>query len=434
VQSYGLTLQSHFAGADLTSVTGYNVNTFQYYPDATTLFGSTALKYYGTPYAEGLSPGDTHRVTQELRLSGTASAAFDWQIGGFYSHEKSSYPANYDAVTALTGASIGQFLHYTQSDTFEEYAAFLNFTWHATDRFDLQLGGRESHVDFNGSPRPEVGLYYTDVAHLPSPTVIAGADETGTVFTYAVTPTYKLSRDFMVYARVASGYRPGGANTTTGAPMTYGPDKTTNYELGTKAQFFDDKLSIDTSVYYIDWNDIQIQLRTPLNFSYSGNGGKAKSEGVEFSTTLRPLPDTTIAAWVSYDDARLTQDFANSPTYGLSGNVLPNTPEYSANISADQSFPFGQGWAGFVGAVASYVGDRTGPFQPKTAPTRQDFPAYTTVDVHGGVSYGSWKLSAYANNVGNTRGLIGGGLGYYEPTTFIYIPPRTYGVNVIAKF
>jgi len=434
VQSYGLTLKADFGDIDLTSVSGYSINTFRYFPDATTIFGSVAQKYYGTANAIGISPGDTHRVTQELRLSGKLSQGFDWLLGGFYSHERSSYPANYFAIIGATGQYLGQFLHYDQSNTFEEYAAFVNLTYHVTERFDIQLGGRESYADFNGSPRKEVGLYYTAVAHLPSPTIIPGADERGTVFTYAVTPTFKLSRDFMVYARVASGYRPGGANTTTGAPMSYAPDKTRNYEVGTKADFLDNTLSIDTSVYYIDWSDIQIQLRTPLGFAYSGNGGKAKSEGVEFSATLRPLADTTIAAWVSYDDARLTQDFVNSPTFGLKGNVIPNTPEYSGNISADQSLPLWHDWTGFIGGVVSYVGDRTGPFQPKTAPQRQDFPSYTTVDLHTGVTYGTWKFSVYANNLGNTRALIGGGLGYYEPATRIYIPPRTYGVSVITKF
>ena len=201
-----------------------------------------------------------------------------------------------------------------------------------------------------------------------------------------------------------------------------------------KGELLNRRLTLDGSYYYINWKDIQIQLLTPAGFAYSGNGGRAKSEGVEFATTVRPLPDTTLSAWISYDDARLTQDFLNSPTYGLAGNVLPNTPETSGNLSLDQKLSFGNDLTGFFGGVVSYVGDRIGPFQPKTAPNRQEFPAYTKVDLHAGVTYGTWTFSTYASNVANTRGLIGGGIGYYEPNLRIYIPPRTVGVNARKLF
>src|SRR5689334_8444913 len=76
--------------------------------------------------------------------------------------------------------------------------------------------------------------------------------------TYMVTPSYKISRDLMVYARVATGYRPGTLNSIyLGVPPSSQPDKTANYDLGLKGSFLDSRLSLDVSAYYIDWKNIQ---------------------------------------------------------------------------------------------------------------------------------------------------------------------------------
>ena len=67
----------------------------------------------------------------------------------------------------------------------------------------------------------------------------------------------------MAYARVASGYRPGGPNISgIGVPAQYQPDKTKNYEMGLKGDMLGRTLSIDASVYYIDWSNIQVRLIT----------------------------------------------------------------------------------------------------------------------------------------------------------------------------
>ena len=57
------------------------------------------------------------------------------------------------------------------------------------------------------------------------------------MFTYSVAPRYELNDHRLVYARVATGYRPGGPNVIpTGAGRarreTYEADRLTNYEVG----------------------------------------------------------------------------------------------------------------------------------------------------------------------------------------------------------
>jgi outer membrane receptor protein involved in Fe transport len=243
----------------------------------------------------------------------------------------------------------------------------------------------------------------------------------------------------MVYARLASGYRPGGPNATVpGLPPKYDPDKTFNYEIGAKADFWDHKLSVDSSIYYIDWKDIQIFLLNPLTGQgYTANGSRAKSQGLELSAELKPLTGVKIAGWVAWNDAELTAALPADTTAAAGpGDRLPYSSRFSANVSFEQSFPLASHLTGFGGVAASYVGDRQGEFASiyATTPERQDLPAYTKLDLRAGARYDAWTLDLYVNNVTDRRGLLSGGLGSSPPFAFILLQPRTVGFSVSEKF
>jgi outer membrane receptor protein involved in Fe transport len=244
----------------------------------------------------------------------------------------------------------------------------------------------------------------------------------------------------MIYARFASGYRPGNANlyAGTGTPPHYDPDKTQNYEIGAKGDFFDHKLSVDASVYYIDWKHIQLNLlNEQTQLGYIGNGGNAKSQGVELSIESRPMRGLTISAWATYDDAVLTQDLpANSAVYGLAGYRLPYSSRISGSLSVQDDFPLAENFTGFVGATVSYVGNREGEFNapPPTPPERQYYSPYARTDLRLGGRYDSWTLNVFANNVMDKRGVVGGGLYLTPPFAFTYIQPRTIGMSLSKSF
>jgi len=87
---------------------------------------------------------------------------------------------------------------------------------------------------------------------------------------------------------------------------------------------------------------------------------------------------------------------------------------------------------GFVGGAVSYVGDREGNFN--NSALRQDYPAYSKVDLRAGIKRDSWTINAYATNVTNRLGVINGGVGYIPPYAFVYIQPRAVGLNVSKAF
>jgi outer membrane receptor protein involved in Fe transport len=221
-------------------------------------------------------------------------------------------------------------------------------------------------------------------------------------------------------------------------PREYGPDKTENYELGLKGDFIDHKLSIDGSVYYVDWKDIQLSVYDPENFqSYNANASRAKSQGVELSVESRPITGLTVSAWVDFADAVLTAGFpANDYSYGASGNRLPYSSRFSGNLSLDEEFPLSGRATGFVGGGVSYVGNREGVFTspPPAVPPRQFYPAYAKTDLRGGVKYDSWTLNAFVTNVTDKRGVLTGGLGTDFANALYYIQPRTVGISLAKAF
>ena len=173
------------------------------------------------------------------------------------------------------------------------------------------------------------------------------------MFTYSVAPRYEISDHASLYARVASGYRPGGPNVIpAGAPpdtpRTYNADRVTSYEVGIKAEAPGRKWSIEAAAYHIDWKDIQL-FAVVNDTGINENGGKARVNGIEISTALRPVPGLTIAVNGAYTDAKLKEDTPPA-TGGLAGDPLPWVPKWSGAINADYDFPIGS-LNGFVGGT-----------------------------------------------------------------------------------
>jgi iron complex outermembrane receptor protein len=447
-QAYSAIVTYKIGNFDLTALTGYNVYSFHDEMDLTSLLGPytqngvpgtgfNGFGVVGTPIFDSVS---INRFTQEIRLSATLGQHLDLLLGGFYSHEGEKFEQNVLASNAATGSIVGHWVTLNVPNTSIEYAAFTDLTYHVTDRFDVQIGGRESRLNTINKSVTDYGIYYTALLGQASEFSFLPREESKqNAFTYLLTPRFKISPDIMVYARLASGYRAGGNNFgTPGVPLQYSPDKTRNYEIGAKGEFLDHTLSVDASVYYIDWKKIQLVLLDPFNgFSYTGNAGAAKSQGVELMIEARPVASLTIGAWMAWSDAKLTEDVPgagqNGVIFGFSGDRLPNSPQFSGNISANEEFPLSNEIRGFVGGNVSYVGNREDAF-PSASPQRQYLPAYVKTDIRAGAKYDAWTANIYVNNVADKRGLISGGPGNIIPYSYFFIQPRTIGLSVSRSF
>ena len=214
----------------------------------------------------------------------------------------------------------------------------------------------------------EEGLIVPILFGTPSPFIQPEARSTDNSFTYLLTPRLKVSPVVRVYGRLASGYRAGGPNPgiSPGLPTEYGPDKSYNYEVGIKADALHHAFSLDASVYYIDWRDIQLTLSDAARAStYLANAGRARSQGVEVAAESRPVRGMLIAGWATLTDAVLSDDLpAGGTAHGVRGDRLPYSTRFSGNVSVDQEFRLGSRASGFAGAALSFVGERKNTAHP----------------------------------------------------------------------
>lgn len=422
IQAYSATLSAALGAATLTSLSGFNISRFDDVTDFSVAIGSGAVV---------LDDYRTEKFSQEVRLSVPVLDKLQWLFGAFYTEENTDTAIQRILqANRATGALGAETFSVNAPQRFEEHAFFSNLTVGFSDRFDVQFGARygknqQSYQSVNG------------LSGVVSPKIETEDDS----FTYLVTPRLKLTSDVMVYARLASGYRPGGPNTNVallGLPtQAYEPDQTKNYEIGAKGDLMDGMLSFDASLYRIDWEDIQIQIRSG-GFTFYTNGSKARSQGVELSWELRPYPGLTISGWGARTLAELSEPLpATATVFGTKGDRLPYGSKFSGRLSLDQTFPISAALEGDVGLSVNYVGERLGAFRGLAAGVplpRQEFPSYTKIDFRAGVRMGEWSADLFLNNLTDRRGLLQGGLGQTDPTSFYYIQPRTYGFSVAKSF
>jgi iron complex outermembrane receptor protein len=428
VNFYSAKITGRIGRAELTSLTGFARNKAEGLEDLSTLLGATANARFGVTGGTESDDLTTKKFTQEFRLAIPIGEHLQWLVGAFYTKENANLNFATYANVPATGAVVGRISTSSLVATFREYAAFTDLTVKITDKFDVQVGGRVNKIRqtsdtiSNGILNPALSLQVK-------------SDAT----TYLLTPRYRFSPNLMVYARIASGYRAGGPNSFAGGvvPPLYQPDKTVNYEIGLKGNVADGLLSLDASVYHIDWDNLQFNM-LGLNgigtvTTFTNNGGKAKSEGVELSVQARPARRTNLGAQISVGPAKLTQGFpAGSTALGNKGDRLPYSRKFSAQFTARQEFAIGSSVTAFVGGDVDYVSSGIGPFTATT--TRQQYPSYTQVNLNAGFKRAGWLVNAFLTNVTDARQIINGGIGVAPPNYYAVIRPRSYGLSITRDF
>jgi iron complex outermembrane receptor protein len=441
-QIYSAVLKAKLGLFDLTSITSDSINASYQSQDFTPAFSGfvefgvpgSGFNGFGVPGVPLLETGSTNKFTQEVRANAALGTYVDWLVGLFYTHEKSSSGTENILATDSQGHVYGSAGVVSPRSIFEEYATFTNLTFHITDQLDLQLGGREG---FNRqiTSETDIGPYAT-IFEGGSPYVYPKITSDANDFTYLVTPEFKVSPDLMIYSRIASGYRPGGPNalpTFVAALDHYAPDKTTNYEIGTKGNVWANVISFDASVYHIVWNDIQLfAVDQATSLGYYTNGSKAKSDGVELSIQAHPIEGLSVSAWSSWNNAVLTRTIPKESTlYGLPGDRLPVSAKFTGNFSVEQEFHLTSELRGLAGAAVSYVGDRQGGLAANATTARPSMPAYAKTDLRLALTYGEWGATLYGNNITDRRGIISAD----APVRGVsIIQPRTIGLSAYRKF
>lgn len=380
----------------------------------------------------------TDKFTQEFRIASPEDETFEWLVGVYYTDEDSGIdPQTIFAVNAGTetpAAGIPTLADGYVISTFEEIALFANATWHVTDRFELSFGGRLSENDQKASQ-------VVDGILVGGLTEFADVKSSESPFTYSFSPRFEVSDNTSVYARVATGYRPGGPNVLPpgappGTPASYDSDELTNYEVGLKTASADGRFGLDVAAYYLDWKDIQLFARIN-NVGLNANGGKATSKGLEFTASARPVSGLNMTFTGAYTDAYLTED-TDPAVGGLDGDPLPWVPEWSLSLGADYEWPVFGGSTAYVGGRVAFTDDRTAEFSNRdTSGDIRKADSYTTLDLRAGIDMGKWSIEIFGKNVTDELGIndiVAPGIYPNGAVGLGVIRPRTVGIVLGARF
>lgn len=455
-QHMGLTqlnMELDLGSFTVKSVSGWSRSEVDRNSDSTNAFGFVfdGIPAIGIPPVYPDAPDDAQvrlidassskRFSQELRFSSNNDGRVQWMFGAFYTDEESLLDQDMFAAQA-NGERIGPVVAFPLPSTYEEKALFADATFQITDRFDLKAGARYSENE---------QTYQANQTVAPSAEVLFGPSAVGDVahssdesFTWQFSPRFQLTEDVMVYGRIASGYRPGGPNSAIAPQPTFDPDTVVNAELGLKGVFLDRRLVLDTSLFNIDWKDIQLGATTQASVSYFTNGGSACSRGLEVATTLVPAYNWKLTANATFADATLRDPLptqgAGSYLLGAVGDQLPYTAKFSGNLGVEKSWDLRDTMLLTVGGNYSHVGDRDTDFRSSAATgDRRDkliAPSYDLIDAFLRLEDSAWAATLYMRNLTDERGIrtIGDSGGMSSSMTASFLQPRTIGVSFAYNF
>lgn len=426
------TAEYDFDFATLSSTTSYTDADRKESVDASRIFGVLFPLLTGGAIGPGITPFDNRitmkKWTEEVRLTSPSGGRFEWLVGFFYTDEDAdnnqivnSFDLDLNVIPPLNPLAI-----VGLPSTYKEHAFFGNATFRVTDQFWLSGGLRwaENKQTFR---------------QISSGAIVPTADTPGKskedIVTYSVSPQFHLNDDTMFYARVATGYRPGGPNVIVpNVPPTFDSDTVTNYELGVKTRLADRTVTLDVALFQMDWKDIQVTQGFG-GVNGLANGGTARSRGVEASLLWQPVRGLNIGVNGAYTNAELTED---APAVGgLDGDRLAFVPKFSGSLVADYRFPIGSA-RGEIGGGIRHTGKRFSNVESN--PDAVGVGAYTALDIYGSVTFmDRYKVRAYVRNLTDDEGplarsLISNGLGQPSHINVVPLQPRTIGLALDAEF
>ena len=394
-------------------------------------FGNVALPAFANVRMDKYA-GETRFVSNRL-------GNFELIAGAFATTEQTQYPVQID-VTSVPSlqplpAPYNVFLSGTTAGTYKEYAGFGNLTYYLTDQLDLTGGVRYSTNTQN---------YYNPTGvtfFAPTPAVVL-PELTDHDTTYLATLRWRPTANISTYVRAASGYRPGAPEASSTNLTPINPDTVWNYEVGIKGDSSDRRFSGDLAIYHIDWKDIQLNALDSKGFTLLANGGEAKVDGVELDLQARPIEQLVFGFNFAFTDSKLTSvDSAVTASTGAAvGDHLPLTPEFAGALTGDYTLPLAEGTAAQFGATVRYSGNKHSSFSESVINPDQVLPAFTTLALRTGLTFGKYQVQARIDNVSNKFGLqsaqtykvYAGQPG--TPTLLVPIHPRTYALTFGMNF
>jgi catecholate siderophore receptor len=239
--------------------------------------------------------------------------------------------------------------------------------------------------------------------------------------------TYKLGGGGVLYASVASAADINGGESDVGTSSGYGgtvifngsvagakPERSVNFELGTKWNIFNETLLLTAAVFQATKSDVM----EGADYAAVGtfNTGKNRVQGLEFGATGAVTDRLSVQAGVSFMESEVLASVTPANVGRALANFAKNSAVIQAKYQISDSFSFG-------GAV-KYESERYGgqpdtaaPVNATTGAYSQIVPAYTVADLFATYRFNpNLELRANISNVANTDYY----LAVYRSGAFLY--------------
>ncbi|PSO81532.1 MAG: TonB-dependent siderophore receptor [Cyanobacteria bacterium QH_9_48_43] len=187
------------------------------------------------------------------------------------------------------------------------------------------------------------------------------------------------------------------------------PEIGTQYEVGVKGEFLDDRLSTTLAAYQI--TKTNVATPDPDNPDFSIAAGELKSRGIELDVTGEILPGWNIIASYAYTDAFVSED-NDLPV----GDRLPNVPYNSASLWTTYEIQAGSLQGLGFGAGLFFYSDREAAL-----PNTITLPSYLRTDVSVFYQRNNWKAGLNIKNLFDVESYSSDGSRIYpgEPLTVL---------------
>jgi catecholate siderophore receptor len=227
--------------------------------------------------------------------------------------------------------------NYAGTDTkANTYALYVFDTLELSEQWLVNMGLRYDHFD------TQYRTYDAAGATVVNKGVPAKAKDTSEFVTGQFGVVYKPAENGSIYASYATSATPPGntlgegqeGNSLSGTPDRSGnqvssdmePETTKNYEIGTKWDLLNERLSLTADIFRTEKDNARVQVDTT---SYE-NAGKTRVQGIELSASGKITEKWQVFAGYAYMDS---EQVDGGPLGAANdGNELPNTPKNSASL------------------------------------------------------------------------------------------------------
>ncbi len=403
----------------------------------------------GLGSASAIEDNHSHQTTEELRIASAGDSALKWLAGYFYQDFESDWLVDFPSQNGaqVFGADTNDLFNYVNPTKILQQSVFGELTYNITPALAATAGLRRYY--YNES----VLITQSGALVGPASTTTSAARDQG------VTPKFSLSYDFgkdlLVYATAAKGYRPGGGTgpvPTSGdiscesdlqkeygttqfvpGPTTFQPDHIWSYEIGEKLRAAENRLTVNSALYYETWTGVQQTNALPkCGYDYTANAGNAHVYGGEIEIKALLVEDLVLSLNTGYTHAFLVS--SNLLNAGFNpGTPVQDDPRWTGSASLAYRHGLTDELAWTARADANYVGSRT-----DETVSINTVPSYELANLRGGIEAKNWSAVVFVNNVADKRALLNNITQAAENlATFNRIAvsqPRTAGIDLNYRF